>query len=75
MGATAVGLAIEVLTLLPSVITAGEQVLSLIESTISSLKLFQSTGTDPTPEEWDAIHAQIAALQAQLQTPVGPVGA
>lgn len=67
MGASsAIDLAIEVLTALPSLVTAGEEALALMNSTTASLRAMQAENRDPTDAEWDAVHAVIATLRARL---------
>ena len=67
MPTTALALAIQVLEALPSLVTAGEQVLALIENTVSSLKVMQAANRDPTDAEWAALDAQVKALLGQLK--------
>lgn len=61
-------LATTVLELLPSLITAGVDVLSLIQNTSSVIKTAQSEGRDPTDDEWSTLDTQISALRAQLSS-------
>lgn len=64
MGALAI--AIQLLDLLPSVITASEAVISAITSTSTALKQMQAENRDPTDAEWSAVNAAIIALQNEI---------
>lgn len=66
---TALALALNVLEVLPGVVTAGEDALQLIQSTSATLRVAQSQGRDPSPNEWDAINAQIEKLREVLDAP------
>lgn len=59
-------LAITLLEALPGLITASQEVLAMLNATTASLKTMQAENRDPTPAEWQAMHAQIAAIRAQL---------
>jgi hypothetical protein len=64
----ALALAIALLQALPTLITATEEVSSLITTTVSQLQAMQAEGRDPTAAEWDALNAQTAALRKQLDS-------
>lgn len=62
----AIAFALEILTQVPALIAAGVQVKGLIDSGTASLQAMQNEKRDPTPAEWSALNAQIAALQKEL---------
>lgn len=64
-------LAINVLAALPALVTAGEETIQLINSTVATLKVMQTQGRDPLPSEWAAIEAQLDALTDELDAPEG----
>ena len=66
---TALIYAMQVLQILPSLISTGRSVLSLVEQTNSALDKMQSEKRDPTPAEWEALNATIAALRSELHAP------
>ena len=55
----------QVLSLIPGLIAAGVEIVSLVESTVKAL---QSGSTNPSDEVWQAVDAQIAANTAKLNT-------
>lgn len=65
---SAVALALQVFSILPSLIEAGLEVKELIETTQAALQKMQDEKRDPTPEEWNAINNKIEALRAQLHS-------
>ena len=72
---SALALAIQVLESLLTLAPLGLQVASLVQSTVATLKQMQAQNRDPLPSEWEAIHIQIDALRAALDTPEGiPLG-
>jgi hypothetical protein len=69
---TALALAIQVLEILPTLITASSEALGFIDSTTAALKAMQADSRDPTDAEWAALDTQIATLRAQLDDTVAP---
>lgn len=67
MGSLEVALA--VLAQLPGLISAGKDVIGLVNSTKATLETAKAEGRDPTNAEWDALNAQITDLRAQLHAP------
>ncbi len=63
---TALIYATQLLGMLPSMIAAGRSITDLVQTGNAALKLMQEEGRDPTPAEWDALNAQIKALQQAL---------
>lgn len=63
---TAIAMALQLLNILPSLISAGIEVKGLIEEHSGKLQTMADEGRDPTEEEWESMNAQIAALRAQL---------
>ncbi len=61
-------LALAVLSELPSLISAGANVINLINSTKQTLNEATAAGRDPTAAEWDALNAQITDLRTQLHS-------
>jgi len=55
----------QVLSLIPGLVAAGVEIVSLVESTVKAL---QSGSTNPSDEVWQAVDAQIAANTAKLNT-------
>lgn len=64
MPLTALGFAIEILGQLPGLISAGVDVISLINKTNDSLKDMQANDRDPTDEEWQALNDLVEELRA-----------
>lgn len=62
----ALAYAIELLTVLPNLISAGANVMQLVTDGKAKLEAMQAEKRDPTPAEWDALNAQIAALRKEL---------
>ncbi len=62
---TILAYAMEVLNVLPGLISAGTDVYDLVEQTNADLKAMQATGTEPTDAQWDALHSIIDDLRAQ----------
>jgi hypothetical protein len=69
---TALALAIQVLEVLPTLITAGADALGFIDSTTSALKAMQAEDRDPSDAEWADLNAQIATLRARLDGTAAP---
>lgn len=55
----------QVLGLIPGLVAAGVEIVSLVDSTVKAL---QSGSADPTDEVWQAVNAQIAANTVKLNT-------
>lgn len=55
----------QVLSLIPGLVAAGVEIVSLVESTVKAL---QSGSTNPSDDVWQAVDAQIAANTAKLNT-------
>ncbi|MBN9488667.1 MAG: hypothetical protein J0H44_15625 [Alphaproteobacteria bacterium] len=53
----------QVLSLIPGLVAAGVEIVSLVESTVKAL---QSGSANPTDDVWQAVDAQIAANTAKL---------
>lgn len=68
MDASAIALAIAVLQSLPSLVLASQEVISLINSTVTSLKQMQAEKRDPTNAEWDAVNSIVATLTAKVES-------
>lgn len=66
MGALAFALA--ALQAVPAIIAAGADVVGFITQTTTAVTAMQTASRDPTPAEWDALNAQIKALQAALDS-------
>ena len=49
--------ALQVLTAIPQLIQAGEDVYKFVSDTNHSLEAMQLEGRDPTAEEWDTLNA------------------
>ena len=62
----AIAYAIELLSILPSLIGAGRDVRELVENGTSALKAMQDENREPTAQEWDALNALITSLRAEL---------
>jgi hypothetical protein len=62
-------LLISFLEVLPGLIQAGVEVVTLITSTVAQVKTMIAENRDPTAEEWDALHAKIAALSPNRPSP------
>lgn len=66
---TALTFATTLLGSLPSLITAGIQIIDLVTSGNAKLKAFADEKRDPTPAEWDELNASIAAKRTELHKP------
>ncbi len=66
MNPIAIGYAIQLLTQLPVLIMAGQEVLGLITKGADALKDMQLTGRDPTDAEWQELNDSIEALGQRL---------
>jgi hypothetical protein len=61
--------ALQVLSILPSLIQAGMDVTALVQNSTAALNKMQDEKRDPTPEEWHALNAQIKMLRGELHAP------
>lgn len=52
---------------LSELVSGASEAIKFIQDAVTALKAMQADGRDPTPEEWDALDAQIEALRSQLQ--------
>ena len=75
MAMNILGLVMDVMTQLPSLIKDGSEAIQLIESTLGTVRAAQAQGRDPTQAEWDAIHSMIEGLTGRLDAPEVPSGA
>lgn len=75
MAMNILGLVMDVMTQLPSLIKDGSEAVQLIESTLGTVRAAQAQGRDPTQAEWDAIHSMIDGLTGRLDAPEAPSGA
>lgn len=66
MDTTILAYALQVLAVLPQLIAAGRSVASIVQDANTALAAMQAENRDPTPAEWDALNAQIAALRSEL---------
>lgn len=66
MNPIAIGYAIQLLTQLPVLIMAGQEVVGLITKGTKALEDMQATGRDPSDEEWKELNDSIAALGQRL---------
>lgn len=64
----ALELARSVLSQLPSLISAGVNVIALVKDTEATITKAQAENRDPSPAEWDALNAQIDGLRKQLHS-------
>jgi hypothetical protein len=64
----AIPFAITLLSSLPQLIKAGMDVTSLIQDSMAKMKTMEEEKRDPTPQEWDALNAQIDALRKELHS-------
>lgn len=62
---TALAFALEAFNVLPSLISAGMDVMDFINKTSDDLKKMQETGSDPTPEQWQELRDLIETLRSQ----------
>jgi hypothetical protein len=65
----ALAYAIQLLSMLPSLIGAGQGVMSLITQGQTALAGMVSENRDPTPSEWAALDAIRDTLHAKVQAP------
>jgi hypothetical protein len=62
----ALAYAIQLLSVLPQLILAGQDVMELINKGQSTLQNMQDEKRDPTPAEWEALDSLIATLRKDL---------
>lgn len=62
--ATILAFAIKALEAMPAVVQMTQEAISYLNSTVSSLKLMQLEGRDPTEAEWDQLNKTIEDLRA-----------
>ncbi len=60
----AIAFAIQALTAIPELISAGMDVVDLVNQSNDALKKMQSEKRDPTDEEWGVLNKTIDALRA-----------
>ena len=65
---TALAYAIQLLGIVPSLISAGTSVVQLVTDGKAKLTQMQAENRDPTQAEWDALNAQIASLRKDLHS-------
>ena len=61
-------LATTILEALPGLLSAGMNVIALINSTNATINKAQAENRDPTPEEWNALDLMVADLRKQAQS-------
>lgn len=61
-------MALQLLQSLPSLLAAGAEIKTLIETTSAKLQDMASTGRKPTDQEWDELNAEIERLRGDLHT-------
>lgn len=66
---TALAFAIAALESLPTLIKLSVEAAKWINDTISTLRVFQAEGRDPTDAEWEAFNERIEELRAQRVDP------
>ena len=62
----AIAYALQLLQVLPSLISAGRDVVGLVSQGSAALKTMAAENRDPTDEEWTALNALIEGLQDEL---------
>jgi hypothetical protein len=62
----AIAYAIELLTQLPAIVSTGMEIETAVKNGIAALQTMQAENRDPTPAEWDALHATLESLRQQL---------
>jgi hypothetical protein len=61
--------ALSILELLPDLLAAGVDVAAMAQRYIERLRAMVDEGRNPTPEEWDELNAERAALTDRLNAP------
>lgn len=61
--------AMQVLEAIPTLIAAGQSVVTLVTQTNERLKAMQAENRNPNPQEWADLNATIAALRSELHAP------
>lgn len=65
---SAIAFAIEALNVIPSLISAGRDIIEFIDKTNDSLKDMQANDRDPTDAEWEELNLLIENLRASRPT-------
>jgi hypothetical protein len=65
----ALALAIQLLQSIVSVVPLAQEVKAIYDGWIGKLQTYADNGTDPTPEDWDALNADLDAAGAKLLAP------
>lgn len=68
MNPAALMYALQALEVIPQLISAGQNVIGLVEHTTSAMKKMVAENRDPTPGEWDDLNQKIDDLRAQLHS-------
>lgn len=58
--------ALQALEAIPTLISTGQSVVSLVEHSTSVIKTAQAENRDPTDQEWSDLNALIDSLRTQL---------
>lgn len=58
--------ALQALEAMPTLISAGQSVIGLVEHSSAAIKTMQAESRDPTQQEWDDLNATIDSLRKQL---------
>ncbi len=61
--------AVQLLSSLPALIKAGQDVTTLISDSTANLRAMQAENREPTAMEWAELNAKIKALQDELHAP------
>ena len=61
--------AMQVLEVIPTLIAAGQSVITLVQQTNDRLKVMQAENRNPSPQEWADLNATIASLRTELHAP------
>jgi hypothetical protein len=69
MNPTAIAYAVQLVGALPGLIQAGVDITRTLREGQSKLQQFEAEGRNPTPQEWDALNAEIARLRGELHAP------
>lgn len=57
---------LQILAALPQLLAAGVEISAFVQKARDDVERMKDEGRDPTPQEWDALNAEIARLRAQL---------
>ena len=66
MNPAAIAYALQILGMVPTLISAGRDVLALVQHGTDALKAMQAENRDPTDKEWAELNAVIDALRKDL---------